>query len=279
MTSAGSVWLLTGLSGAGKRSAAAALEKAGARCIDNLPAPLLPGLFDLAAPDRATVAVIDARQDLAAVPAVDGLRTLFLDARDDVLVRRLSESTAPHPCASAGNGLAAINAEREVLQSLRAAADVIIDTSALTPAELGGRVVETVLSGGGSESGLRCVVSSFGYKHGPQTEADWVIDTRFLHNPFWVTELRPLTGLDAAVRDYLLRQDDAQRFITGLGDLLVWVAERAGEHGRHHLHIACGCTGGRHRSVVVAEALAARLREAGCDVAVRHRDVEKPDPR
>ena len=126
---------------------------------------------------------------------------------------------------------------------------------------------------------LALTVSSFGYKFGPQADADWVVDSRMLRNPFWEPELRPLTGLDAPVRDYVLGQPDAERLLDWLGDVLRWSAPLYVHRGRGALHVAIGCTGGRHRSVVLAEALAARLSGDGVAVSVRHRDVEKPDPR
>jgi len=126
---------------------------------------------------------------------------------------------------------------------------------------------------------LRCAVSSFGYKHGPNSEADWVVDVRFLDNPFWVPELRPLTGLEEPVREFVMRQAAAGEFIERLANLLGWILERGRDHGRDGLHVAVGCTGGRHRSVVMAEALAQQLRQQGIEVDLRHRDVERPDPR
>jgi UPF0042 nucleotide-binding protein len=126
---------------------------------------------------------------------------------------------------------------------------------------------------------LRCTVSSFGYKHGPHADADWVIDVRFLDNPFWVPELRPMTGLEEPVREFVMRQAAAGEFVERLGGLLGWTLERGRDHGRDGLHVAVGCTGGRHRSVVMAEALAQQLRQQGIEVDLRHRDVERPDPR
>jgi len=226
---------------------------------------------------------VDARQGEALIrldAAASGARVLYLDARDDVLVRRLGESTRPHPCESAGRGRAAVAAERELLAPLRAAADVVIDTSDTTAKELQQRVRELVQKDGvTSARALTVTVSSFGYKHGPQLEADWVVDSRMIRNPFWEPRLRALTGLDAAVRDYVLGEPEAVELVARLSALLEWAVARYADHGRRYLHVAIGCTGGRHRSVVMAEALAARLRETGVDVTVRHRDVQRPDPR
>jgi UPF0042 nucleotide-binding protein len=272
------VWILTGLSGAGKATALAALERRGARCIDNLPVELAAGLRGGEVP---VVAVVDARQGEALrdfIPAA-GVRVLFLDARDDVLVRRLADSTRPHPCASEGTGPAAVAAERRLLEGMRAAADVVVDTSTLAAGELGARVTEAVLPDGASASDLVLTVSSFGFKYGPQPEADWVVDARLLHNPFWDPQLRPLTGLDPAVRASVLDHPPGAEYVDRLAGLLRWTLDGMAQRHRTRLHVAVGCTGGRHRSVVVACELAGRLRAEGVTVVLRHRDVERPDPR
>ena len=275
-----SVWIITGPSGAGKASALAALEGAGVECVDNLPAPLLDGFVQTPRDGHAAV-VVDARQGdrLREVMNVEGARVLFLEARDDVLVRRAGESTRPHPLASAGSGVAAVRAERGLLEPLRAAADVVIDTSDLASSELQRRVREVVFSDGAGEPRLQCTVSSFGHKFGASADADWALDARLVRNPFWLDDLRPLTGLDPRVRDYVLADPASQELIRRATGLLDWVASQYTERGRRFLHVAIGCTGGRHRSVVLAEALAERLRGAGIDVTVRHRDVDKADPR
>jgi UPF0042 nucleotide-binding protein len=170
-----------------------------------------------------------------------------------------------------------VSAERELLEPLRAAADAVIDSSDIDAAELARRVVDTVRPGTG-EAAFVCTVSSFGFKYGLVLDADWVVDSRFLRNPFWEPQLRMLTGFDGAVRDYVLDQPNARELVDRLVSLLAWAAERAGDHGRRRLHVAVGCTGGRHRSVVLADEIAARLRSAGVDVAVHHRDVDRPVP-
>ena len=270
------VWIVTGMSGAGKATALRALERAGAGCVDNLPPALLPDLVSAAT--GPTVAVVDARQarSLAGFVPPAGVRVLFLDARDEVLVHRLAESLRPHPCAAAGGGRAAISAERAVLEPMRAAAEAVLDTSDLAAAELGERVVALVGPGAGADDRLVCTVSSFGFKWGAQGEADWVVDARFLRNPFWEPALRPLTGLDRPVRDYVLDQPAASEFLDRLEGLVGWCAARAEEHGRRRLHVAVGCTGGRHRSVALAAALAGRLEAAGIAVQLRHRDLHRP---
>jgi len=276
------VWVVSGMSGAGKATALAALVRAGVDAVDNLPAPLLDAFVALPR-DRAAAVVVDARhaEGVRGLERVPGAHVLFLDARDEVLLRRLSESTDPHPVAEAGSLPAAVAAEREVLGGLRSIADVVIDTSDLTAADLGRRVVEAIdpPAAPDGRAAMACTVSSFGFKYGPPVEADWVVDARFLRNPFWEPELRPLTGLDPAVRDFVWEQPAAREFVDRLASLLTWTLERAAESGRSRLHLAVGCTGGRHRSVVLASAVADRLREEGLPVVLRHRDVDRPDPR
>ena len=275
-----SVWIVTGPSGAGKAAALAGLEAAGVDCVDNLPAHLLDGFLQTPREGHAAV-VVDARQGdrLREIVGIAGARVLFLDARDDVLVRRAGESTRPHPLASAGSGLAPVRAERQLLEPLRAAADVVVDTSELTPSDLHRRVREVVLGDGVAVPAPQCTVSSFGHKFGAAADADWVLDARLVRNPFWVPDLRPLTGLDARVREYVLADPASEELLDRAAGLLQWAATRYTQRGRRFLHVAVGCTGGRHRSVVLAEELAARLRGGGLQVTVRHRDVDKPDPR
>ena len=272
-------WVLTGMSGAGKATALSALEQAGAQCMDNLAPGLVPAI---AMDGRTTVAVVDARQGrlLEGWSPPEGARVLFLDATDDTLRRRLGDSRRPHPCAAAGNVPAQIVAERELLTALRAAADVVVDTSNLTAEELGERIIgEVAPSNGNDPATLHLTVSSFGFKFGSVTDADWVFDARVLPNPFWVPELRPQTGRDAAVIEYLQASEEARAYLSRCEALLDWVATAAQGKHRGSMHVAVGCTGGRHRSVWVAEALARRLAGPHRRVTVRHRDVERADPR
>jgi UPF0042 nucleotide-binding protein len=273
------VWVLTGQSGAGKATAVRALEAAGVDVVDNLSLDLLSAWASVARA-CAAAAVVDARQGAAIAGLIlpAGVRVVYLTAPDPVLLRRLAESTRPHPCSAAGGPAAAVRREQELLTGLRAAADTVIDTGELSPEELGKRVVELVAPVGG-EVPLRVAVSSFGYKFGPQVEADWVVDVRFLRNPFWDPALRPRNGLDAGVRDYVLADPHTDELCDRLSELLSWASTHYAAKGRRHLAVAVGCTGGRHRSVVVAEELARRLRAENLEVTVRHRDVGKPDPR
>jgi UPF0042 nucleotide-binding protein len=280
-TSTQPLWLLAGPSGAGRATALAALERAGVTCTDGLPVALLGGLSRLrrAAPSVVTLAIEPGLDGLAEAVRDSGAGVLYLDADDSTLVRRLADSARPHPCASAGPGIAAVNAERDLLEPLRAVADAVVDTTDLLPDELGRRVLAIVRPATPAATPFAVTVSSFGFKYGPQVEADWVVDVRFLPNPFWVTELRPMTGLDADVSAYVMGTGDGHELVARLTELIGWVAERSEAHGRRRLHLALGCTGGRHRSVAVATALAQRLTASGVAVTVRHRDVDRPDPR
>lgn len=272
------LWILSGPSGAGKATALAALADAGVEYVDNLPVDLLEG-FVLLPRTRSAVTVLDARQGdaLHRFEPGSGARVLFLDARDDVLLRRLNNRVRPH-LATLGRGRGGLESERALLTSLRAAADTVIDTSDLQDAELQERVRTLVVSAGEVRR-LTCTISSFGYKFGPQLEADWVVDSRLMPNPFWEPALRPLTGLDGPVREFVLDLPEAKHLLHELTSLVSWAAERCRNHNRFYLQVAIGCTGGRHRSVVLAEELATRLRRDEFDIEVRHRDVQRPDPR
>lgn len=268
------------MSGAGKATALRALEAAGVSCIDNLPLALLTAFVEETR-SGPTVAVVDARRggELDGLDSVGDAMVVFLDAPDAVLVRRLADSNRPHPCALAGAGQAAVTAERTILAPLRAAADVVIDTGVLDDAGLSSRIRDVVLPDRQAGATFRCTVSSFGFKYGPQLEADWVVDSRILPNPFWEPELRPLTGLDERVRSFLLGREETGEFLERTSALLQWVITTARRRGRQATHVAVGCTGGRHRSVVVAVELAAALADEGVAVDVHHRDVQRPDPR
>jgi UPF0042 nucleotide-binding protein len=283
--------VVTGMSGAGKSHAIRALEDQGYFCVDNLPIALLPTFADLTlnAPDerRKAAVVIDIRegQELSRFPGVyrrlqkasrRQVRLLFLEAADQAILRRFSETRRPHPLAAGRTVTEGLNEERRLLQPIRRLADQVLDTSALTVHELRRRIRETV---GGSESPEPLVVTleSFGFRRGVPEDADLVFDVRFLPNPHFVSALRPWTGRHPSVARYVLRTPEARRFITLTLDLLGFLIPQYIREGKTYLTIAIGCTGGRHRSVALAETFARRLaRVHGIETRVRHRD-EKAD--
>jgi len=273
--------IITGMSGAGRSTAAKSLEDLGWFVVDNLPPALLPTMLDLA--DRASLAgvaaIVDVRSrafstDLKSAISSLGARgvaphVLFLEASDPVLVQRFENVRRPHPMQGAGTIVDGINAERELLRAVRGDSDIVLDTSALNVHELRDRMHGYF--GGDSMTGLRLNIITFGFKYGLPVDADLVADCRFLPNPHWVPELRPLSGLDASVRDYVLDQPAASAFLAAY--LAVLEVSLAGfeREGKRYVTLAIGCTGGKHRSVAMAEQLAARL--AGRDVTVSHRDL------
>lgn len=277
--------VITGLSGAGRSTAAKCLEDLGWYVVDNLPPALIAAVVDLAARSQGAVdrvaVVVDVRSrgfssDLHEM--LDNLersgqpvRILFLEAPDEVLVRRFDGVRRPHPLQGDGRLVDGITKERELLRDLRAGADLVIDTSELNVHDLRKRIAEAFEAE--SADALHLSLMSFGYKHGLPMDADVVIDCRLLPNPHWVPELRPLTGEDAAVRDYVFSQPGAPEFIDAASALLKRYEEGYVGEGKHYATIAVGCTGGRHRSVAVVAELARRLREDGIEVQLSHRDV------
>jgi UPF0042 nucleotide-binding protein len=280
--------VITGLSGAGRSQAAGDLEDLGWFVVDNVPAALMPKMGELAgargeAFDKVALVVRTGADDVnEVVVALDDLargarrlRTVFLEASTDVLVRRYESTRRRHPCAESGRSLGeAIEHERALLQPLKAIADVVIDTSELNVHQLRARIVD-LFSEAGNGGRMRVNVVSFGYKHGLPLDVDIVLDCRFLPNPHWVDELRPLTGSDPAVRDYVLGQPEAGPFLERLDGMLELLLPAYAREGRNYLSIAVGCTGGRHRSVAVAEAIADLLTRHGYRPTVTHRDVER----
>lgn len=275
------VMILTGMSGAGRTHAAGVLGDLGWYVVDNLPPQLLGGLVAMVgrAPHDRVAAVVDVRggeffQDLDAV--VDDLsergipvRLVFLDASDEVLVRRFEEASRPHPLQRDGTLLEGIARERALLGALRDRADLTIDTSKLNVHELRATITAEV---GQHDIPLTVNVVSFGYRSGLPSDADFVADVRFLHNPHWIPALRPLTGLDPAVREFVLGSEGAQKFVSQYSSLLGEVLALYRSYDKHSVTIAIGCTGGKHRSVAIAEALGEALRAQGLQVRVTHRD-------
>lgn len=277
--------IVTGMSGAGRSTAARALEDLGWYVVDNMPPGLLPVLADLGTRARGDVpriaAVVDVRTggffaDLRSSLEVlrgRGLRprTVFLEAGDEALVRRFESVRRPHPLQGEGRVLDGIAAERELLRDLRGDADLVIDTSALNVHQLTAAVERSFEPAG--EPRLHATVMSFGFKYGLPVDADLVADMRFLPNPHWVPDLRPRTGRDERVRDYVLSQPGAREFLDGYDRLLSLVAEGYRREGKRYVTVAVGCTGGKHRSVAMAEQVASRLRGRGVETSVVHRDL------
>jgi UPF0042 nucleotide-binding protein len=280
--------IITGMSGAGRSTAAKSLEDVGWFVVDNLPPALLPTMLDLA--DRASLpgvaAIVDVRSrafsmDLKSAISALGVRgvspqVVFLEAADPVLVQRFENVRRPHPMQGDGTILDGIHAERALLLGVRGDSDIVLDTSALNVHELRGRM--HVYFGGDSVTGLRVNIVSFGYKYGLPVDADLVVDCRFLPNPHWVPDLRPLTGLDQPVRDYVLGQPAAGAFLDAYLAVLGVSLAGFGQEGKRYVTLAVGCTGGKHRSVAMSERLAALLSDRlgdllSGDVTVSHRDL------
>jgi UPF0042 nucleotide-binding protein len=284
------VAILSGLSGAGKTAATKLFEDLGYLCMDNLPGELLPALAELVSQDPLRferVAIVldvragDAALALAAVRgALEGRgikpRVFFLEARDDVLIRRYSETRHRHPLAGEHGIAGSIAEERRILDPVRAEADVIVDTSDLSLRQLKERIFAH-LADNAAEEGIVFQVISFGFKYGVPLEADLVFDTRFMENPYYVDELRELSGLTPAVREYVLGQPMAQHFLDFLAKFLELTVPGYRQEGKTRLTIAIGCTGGYHRSIVIAEELRTWLEKHGYGtVAVFHRELERP---
>ncbi|MDI6874604.1 RNase adapter RapZ [Candidatus Solincola sp.] len=282
------ITIITGLSGAGKSVAIKSLEDLGYFCVDNLPPSLLLKMVELCSQGASSLeklaAVIDVRggeffRDLnQALEELDrgniSYQIIFLEADEETLVRRFKETRRAHPLHSEGGILESIARERELLRGLRARADVVIDTSRSNVHQLREQIMNRYQAREAAES-LEMSLVSFGYKYGLPLDADMVFDLRFLPNPFWVDDLREREGTDGRVRDFVLGQPESEEFLSRLQSLILYLKDRFVREGRRYVTLAMGCTGGRHRSVVLVEELARRLREAGIKVEVRHRDMDR----
>lgn len=278
------VILVTGMSGAGRSTATRALEDLGWFVVDNLPPTLMTNVVDYVAQRTGSqkVAVVadvrggqlfdELRDSLRSIKDEGhNLRVLFLEASDESLVRRYESSRRPHPLQRDDSLLGAVERERRLLSDLRAEADLVIDTSSLNVHELR-RSVEASF-GDDDQVALRATVMSFGFKYGIPVDADMVADLRFLPNPYWDPALKELTGLDAAVREFVIAQSGAEEFLEKYSALVNLVDDGFIREGKRFVTIAMGCTGGKHRSVAMTELLANKLRNSGLEVRVVHRDL------
>lgn len=283
--------VITGLSGSGTSEATKCFEDMGYLVMDNLPPTVIEQVADLCRASgvrRAAVVVRPLSREFfheffselgSAFESLRskgvGYRIVFLEASDEALVRRYEQHRRPHPLAPSERVLDGVDRERQLLGVLRDDAELVIDTSGLTPHELRTRLRDAFAPEGEAETGLQVALVSFGFKYGLPTDADLVFDTRFLPNPHWEPELRGLTGVDEPVRDFVLGNEHARDYLARIQDMLEFLLPSFVTEGKHYLTVAVGCTGGRHRSVVFAQELARFVRERGHQVSVHHRDVER----
>ncbi|WP_405006612.1 RNase adapter RapZ [Kitasatospora purpeofusca] len=277
--------IISGMSGAGRSTAAKCLEDLGWFVVDNLPPALIPTMVDLGARSQGNVARIGAVVDVRGRQFFDDLltsldelekrgvrlRVLFLDSSDDALVRRFESVRRPHPLQGDGRIVDGIAQERELLRELRGEADLVIDTSNLNVHQLRAKLDAQFADH--DEPELRATVMSFGFKYGLPVDADLVVDCRFLPNPHWVPELRARTGTDSDVADYVFQQPGANEFLNGYAELLRIVTEGYRREGKRYMTLAVGCTGGKHRSVAMSERLTKRLISDGVETVLVHRDM------
>ncbi|WP_258534907.1 RNase adapter RapZ [Streptomyces sp. PT12] len=277
--------IISGMSGAGRSTAAKCLEDLGWFVVDNLPPALIPTMVDLGARSQGNVARIAVVVDVRGRGFFDSLREsltdldtkgvtrriVFLEASDNALVQRFESVRRPHPLQGEGRIVDGIAAERDLLRELRGDADLVIDTSNLNVHELRAKMDAQFTSG--DEPELRATVMSFGYKYGLPVDADHVVDCRFLPNPHWVPELRPYTGTSEEVAGYVFNQPGAKEFLDRYAELLQLIATGYRREGKRYVTIAVGCTGGKHRSVAMSERLARRLAAEGVETVVVHRDM------
>ncbi|MER7113754.1 RNase adapter RapZ [Saccharomonospora azurea] len=280
------VAVVTGLSGAGRSTAAKCLEDLGWFVVDNLPPELISTMVELGAQARGAITKVAVVMDVRSRAFTDDLasvikdldargykpRVLFLEATDAVLIRRFEQVRRGHPMQGDGRLVDGITAERALLAPLREEADLMLDTSALSVHDLRAKIEDAF--GTESSTQTRVTVLSFGYKYGLPMDSDLVMDVRFLPNPFWIPELRDHSGLDGDVRNYVLGQEGAEEFLEQYHELLRLVGAGYKREGKRYLTLAVGCTGGKHRSVAISEELAKRLsKEDGMAVKVVHRDL------
>jgi RNase adapter protein RapZ len=279
--------IITGMSGSGKGSVLKAFEDLGYYCVDNLPLELIPRFADLArqSPEiERTALVVDIRegQTLTRLPQIlkqvkktINTQVVFLEASDESLVRRFSETRRPHPLGKTSSVSSAISTERNQLDFVRNLSDVIIDTSKFNVHELRSHILDKFQDGNNTNRSILVSCVSFGFKNGVPSDADLVFDVRFLPNPHFVPEFRPLTGRHPKVAAYIRQFPQTQEFIDRISELLIYLMPHYIREGKSYLTIAFGCTGGQHRSVMIAEDVAKRLSKAGYHVKAQHRDSPK----
>lgn len=280
--------VITGLSGAGKSAAAKCFEDVGYYCLDNLPLPLLERFLnerEEMAPGREHIAVVadvrapgfaeDFPRILDAHEEKNNATLIFFEASDEILVRRFSETRRPHPLAKDRPVLEGIQGERDLLAQLRSRADLVVDTGEWSVHDLRRQIFRDFAPEQRVHEGLVVSVTSFGFKHGIPKGTDLLFDVRFLPNPYFVPGLRELTGLDTVVKQFLEDQEEFGELVERLGDLLLYLLPKHQRESRSYLSLGIGCTGGRHRSVAMAEELAEMLGTKGWLVQVKHRDIER----
>lgn len=281
--------IVTGLSGAGKTRAMHAMEDIGFFCVDNLPPALIPVFYDLCLKSESMGGRISVVTDTRGgelfksfFTAMEALKRekraykiLFLDSSDQVLVNRFKETRRKHPLSDDLNGSVeqAVRLEREMLKPVKECADYVIDTSAVSPAQLKSRISELFLTSATDSMAVHCI--SFGFKFGLPLEADLMFDVRCLPNPFYEEELRPQTGLDAPVREYVMEKEETKGFVTRFTDMVDYLLPLYSREGKSQLVIAVGCTGGHHRSVALAQYMCDHLGGLGVRTTVTHRDIQK----
>ncbi|MFQ5720443.1 MAG: RNase adapter RapZ [Acidobacteriota bacterium] len=283
-----SIVIITGLSGSGKSAAARAFEDMGFYCVDNLPVALIPVFSDLCSHAGEVLSrvalVIDIREGhflddfpgvVARMRGERSVEVVFFEASDEILARRFNETRRPHPMGSGGRDLMeSIRRERQALKAIRRLAGNIVDTSAFTVHDLKSYLLDRFLTDE-RESTLLVPITSFGFKYGAPSNLDILFDVRFITNPYFVDDLKLLTGKDDAVREFLAGKPEYVEFLEKTTDLLRFLLPLYVKEGKSYLRIGVGCTGGRHRSVAAADSLAATLKDAGTRIRVQHRDVER----
>lgn len=282
--------IISGLSGAGKSCAAEVLEDMGFFCVDNLPIPLIGKFAELVMAGQSDYNRVALVTDIRSKNNFEGFfrvldeletmncptRIFFLDSDDEIIIRRYKETRRAHPLLEDAKGLKeAITLERQVLMPLRARADVVIDTGILKRQQLRDRLHQILEKDEQKRSVMQVRITSFGFKHGIPLDADLVFDVRFLPNPFYLPALRPLTGLETQVAEYVFADGQAQEFIRQVSDLLVWLLPRYRAEGKSNLTVSIGCTGGKHRSVAVAHKLTEILSQMHPEISEIHRDFDR----